>query len=221
MPSSQSPSIAGFALDPPAVRPPLDDAQIMRVAPAALHAELTRLKGEGCSLLLDIGAVDYPGREPRFDVVYHLLALPRRVASVAEVGNPRRVRLLVGVGGESPEVPSAVDLWPCADWAEREVFDLFGIRFAGHPHLRRIQMPADWEGHPLRKDYPLRGPAREATPRPAFALKSNVPAGAPPSGKVAAALQRQIARARGDGERADNGEPSAAAERAGGAGEKA
>jgi NADH-quinone oxidoreductase subunit C len=199
VPSPQAPSIAGFALDPPAVRPPLDDAEIIRTTPSQLHAELTRLKSDGCSLLLDIGAVDYLDRDPRFDVAYHLLALPRVPATIAEVGRPRRVRLLVGVGvgNQTAELPSAVDLWPCADWAEREVFDLFGIRFVGHPNLHRIQMPEDWEGYPLRKDYPLRGPAREATPRPSFALKSNVPAGAPPSGKVAAALQRQIARVRG------------------------
>ena len=156
-------------------------------------------------MLLDLGGVDYLGREPRFDVVYHLLALPARVATVAEVGTPRRLRVLVGVPAEGPELPSATALWPSADWAEREVFDLFGIVFTGHPDLRRIQMPYDWTGHPLRKDYPLRGPAREATPRPAFALKSNVPAGTPPSGKVAAALQKQIARARGQ---AVDGEPS-------------
>jgi len=199
VPSPQAPSIAGFALDPPAVRPPLDDAEIIRTTPSQLHAELTRLKSDGCSLLLDIGAVDYLDRDPRFDVAYHLLALPRVPATIAEVGRPRRVRLLVGVGvgNQTAELPSAVDLWPCADWAEREVFDLFGIGFVGHPNLHRIQMPEDWEGYPLRKDYPLRGPAREATPRPSFALKSNVPAGAPPSGKVAAALQRQIARVRG------------------------
>ncbi|MBC5799867.1 MAG: NADH-quinone oxidoreductase subunit C [Candidatus Eremiobacteraeota bacterium] len=199
MPSPQAPSIAGFALDPPAVRPPLDDAEIIRVDPGELHAQLAQLKSGGCSLLLDIGGVDYLERDPRFDVVYHLLALPRIRATVAEVGRPRRVRLLVGVGGEMPELASAVDLWPCADWAEREIFDLFGISFAGHPNLHRIQMPEGWEGHPLRKDYPLRGPAREATPRPSFALKSNVPAGTPPSGKVAAALQRRIARVRADG----------------------
>jgi hypothetical protein len=105
--------------------------------------------------------------------------------------------VLVGVPGKDATLTSVVDLWPSANWAEREIYDLFGIVFSGHPNLKRIQLPDDWEGHPLRKDYPLRGPAREATPRPPFALKSNVPAGTPPSGKVAAALQRQIARARG------------------------
>ena len=147
-------------------------------------------------MLLDIGGVDYLGREPRYDVVYHLLALPAKAASVADVGTPRRVRVLVGVPADAPNVPSVSDLWPSADWAEREIFDLFGIVFDGHPNLRRVQMPDDWEGHPLRKDYPLRGPAAEATPRPPFASKSNVPAGTPPAGKVAAALQKQIARAR-------------------------
>jgi NADH-quinone oxidoreductase subunit C len=197
VPSSQNPSFAPSALDPTALRPPLADAEIVRVAPAELLAKLTALRAEGYSLLLDVGGVDYLGREPRYDVVYHLLALPRAAASVAEVGTPRRLRVLCGVGADAPEVPTATGLWPSADWAEREIFDLFGIRFSGHPNLRRIQMPYDWVGHPLRKDYPLRGPAREATPRPPFALKSNVPAGAPPSGKVAAALQKQIARARG------------------------
>ncbi len=194
MPSSQTPSIAGTALDPTAVRPPIDDAEILRVEPQELRATVQRLRAEGCAMLLDIGAVDYLEREPRFDVVYHLLALPVHAASVAEVGTPRRVRVLAGIGGESPRLPTLTDLWPNADWAEREVFDLFGIAFDGHPDMRRIQMPYEWEGHPLRKDYPLRGPAREATPRPAFALKSNVPAGTPPDGRVAAALQAHAAR---------------------------
>ncbi len=193
MPSSQSPSIAGTALDPTAVRPAIDDAQIVRISRDELRATVTRLRAEGCSMLLDIGAVDYLERVPRFDVVYHLLALPLKAASVAEVGIPRRVRVLVGLAlGET--LPTLTDLWPSADWPEREIFDLFGLHFDGHPNLKRIQMPDDWEGHPLRKDYPLRGPAREATPRPAFALKSNVPAGAPPAGKVAEALQRRRAQ---------------------------
>jgi NADH-quinone oxidoreductase subunit C len=197
MPSSQNPSIAGLALDPTAVRPAIDDAEIMRVEPEALLATLSSLRAAGCTTLLDIGGVDYLGREPRFEVVYHLLALPAAAATPADVGRPRRVRVLVGVPEGATTLPSAVDLWPSANWAEREIFDLFGIVFSGHPDLKRIQMPADWVGYPLRKDYPLRGPAAEATPRPAFALKSNVPAGAPPAGKVAEALQRQIARARG------------------------
>jgi len=197
MPSPQTPSIAGYVLDPTTVRPPLSDAEILRISPDELRETLVRLREEGCSMLLDVGGVDYLARVPRFDVVYHLLTLPTVAASVAEVGTPRRVRVLVGVPVEHPHVPSVSDLWRSADWAEREVYDLFGIIFDGHPDLRRIQLPDEWEGYPLRKDYPLRGPAREATPRPSFALKSNVPAGAPPSGKVAEALRKQIARVRG------------------------
>lgn len=197
MPSSQTPPAGSTALDPTAVRPDIDDARIVRVAPSAVRAELERLKSEGFAMLLDIGGADYPGREPRFDVVYHLIKLSPAATSVAAIGRPDRVRVLCGVPEADPVVPTVSDLWPSANWAEREVFDLFGVRFAGHPDLRRIQLPADWEGHPLRKDYPLRGPARERTPRPSFALKSNVAAGTPASGRTAAALQRQIAAARG------------------------
>ncbi len=196
MPSTQSPPLLGGAIDPPAARPAIDDAVIERVQPAALHARLTQLKGEGFTLLLNVGAVDYPQRVPRFNVVYHLLKMPIRRASLKEVGTPQRLRVLCGVPQDDAVVPSVCDLWLSADWAEREIFDLFGIRFEGHPDLRRIQMPADWEGHPLRKDYPLRGPAREKSPRPAFALKSNVDAGTPPSGRTLQALQTQIAKAR-------------------------
>jgi NADH-quinone oxidoreductase subunit C len=197
MPSSQTPPAGGTALDPTAVRPDIDDARIIRVTPAEVRATLERLKGEGLTMLLDIGGADYPGREPRFDVVYHLISLASTARTVAAVGKPERVRVLCGVPEVDPVVPTMSDLWPAADWAEREVYDLFGVRFSGHPDLRRIQMPIEWEGYPLRKDYPLRGPAREKTPRPSFALKSNVAAGTPASGRTAAALQRQIAAARG------------------------
>ncbi len=196
MPSTQTPPIAGSAIDPTALRPPIDDAVIERVAPAELHARLAALRDEGYTMLLDLGAVDYLERTPRFDVVYHLLKLPARAAGVEAIGRPSRVRILCGVPAEHPHVASAMDLWRSADWAEREVFDLFGIVFDGHADLRRIQMPYDWEGHPLRKDYPLRGPARERAPRPAFALKSNVQAGTPPSGRTLEALQAEVKRVR-------------------------
>jgi NADH-quinone oxidoreductase subunit C len=197
MPSSQTPPAGGTALDPTAVRADIGDARVIRVTPADVRATLERLRGEGFAMLIDIGGADYPGREPRFDVVYHLIALTSGARTVAAVGKPERVRVLCGVPEADPTVPTMSDLWPAADWAEREVYDLFGVHFSGHPDLRRIQMPVEWEGYPLRKDYPLRGPAREKTPRPSFALKSNVAAGTPASGRTAAALQRQIAAARG------------------------
>jgi NADH-quinone oxidoreductase subunit C len=197
VPSSQQPPAGATALDPTALRSDLGDARPIRITPAELRATLERLRNEGFALLLDIGGVDYLGREPRFDVVYHLVKVSAAARTIEAIGRPERVRVLCGVAGSEPEVPSVVDLWPSADWAEREVFDLFGIRFAGHPDLRRIQMPDDWTGHPLRKDYPLRGPAQERSPRPSFALKSNVAAGTPAAGRTAAALQRQIAAARG------------------------
>jgi len=186
------PPIAGSAVDPPALRPAIQDATIERVAPQNVRARLEALKADGYAMLLDLGAVDYPQRVPRFDVVYHLLKLMPGAATVSQVDTPQRYRLLCGVAFEHPRVPSVVDLWRNADWAEREVFDLFGITFEGHPDLRRIQMPTHWEGHPLRKDYPLRGPARERSPRPQFANKSNLVAGTPPSGRTAEALAQQV-----------------------------
>jgi NADH-quinone oxidoreductase subunit C len=102
------------------------------------------------NMLETITAVDWPERVPRFDVVYQLLSLP----------NQCFIRLKVRVGQrreEHPEVPSITSVWPGANWYEREVYDLFGITFTGHPDLRRILMPMDWTTHPLRKDYPLNG----------------------------------------------------------------
>ena len=95
--------------------------------------------------LIDVTAVDYPGRTPRFEVVYQLRSLP----------HSHRLRVKVGVPEEDPAVPTASTLWKSALWAERETFDMFGIRFTGHPDLRRILMYPEFEGYPLRKDYPL------------------------------------------------------------------
>lgn len=190
MPSTQTPPIAGTAIDPTSVRPPIEDAVIERVALPALRARLEALRNDGWLMLLDLGAADYPARAQRFDLVYHFLKLEPPMRDVTAVGRPERLRLLCACG-DGETAPTACDLWPSANWAEREIFDLFGIRFDGHPDLRRIQMPHTWQGHPLRKDYPLRGPARERAPRPAFALKSNVQAGTPPSGETLSALQEQ------------------------------
>jgi NADH-quinone oxidoreductase subunit C len=96
----------------------------------------------------DVTAVDWPARAAeRFDVVYCLFSTNRR----ARV----RIKTRVADGGA---VPSVAGVWAAANWLEREVFDMFGIRFAGHPDLRRILMPEEWQGHPQRKDYPLEGP---------------------------------------------------------------
>jgi len=106
-------------------------------------------------VLVEITAADYLPREPRFEVVYHLVRLgveqPTRAGSTPQA----RVRLKVRVPGEAPWVPTACDLFRAANWLEREVWDLFGIRFEGHPDLRRLLLTDDWEGHPLRKDYPV------------------------------------------------------------------
>ncbi len=99
------------------------------------------------AFLADLTGVDRFPIEPRFELNYHLLSLARR----------ERVRLRVRVSGNDPVVESVTAVWPTANWHEREVFDLFGVRFEGHPDLRRILMPEDWEGHPLRKDYPVEG----------------------------------------------------------------
>jgi NADH-quinone oxidoreductase subunit C len=105
--------------------------------------------------LADVAAVDRLPAEPRFEVVYHLASLGPAVARQPGGPPPRRVRLKVRVPADRPIVPSVVDVWPTANWPEREAWDLMGIAFDGHPDLRRVLMPDDWEGHPLRKDYPV------------------------------------------------------------------
>jgi len=99
------------------------------------------------NFLSDVTCVDWLPQEPRFEVVYHLLSIPRK----------ERVRLKVRLSGSSPVLDSMVPVWPAANYFEREIYDLFGVRFSGHPYLRRLLMPEDWDGHPLRKDYPVEG----------------------------------------------------------------
>lgn len=99
------------------------------------------------SFLADVSCTDWPGRDPRIWMAYHLLS-PE---------GSHRVRVKVGLPAEDLRVDSAVGMFPAADWQEREVYDFFGVTFDGHPNLRRILMPDDWEGHPLRKDHPLGG----------------------------------------------------------------
>lgn len=106
---------------------------------------LRSAQAAGFAFLTDLTAIDRHPQEPRFEVVYLLTAPEARA----------RLRLKVRLPAGEAVVSTATTVWPAANWLEREVFDLFGVRFDGHPDLKRILMPDDWEGHPLRKDFPL------------------------------------------------------------------
>ena len=99
------------------------------------------------NLLTDATCLDRFPMEPRYELQYHLVSIPLR----------QKVRIRVRLFGNDPVVDSMVPVWPGANWLEREIFDLFGIQFTGHPDLRRILLPDDWEGYPLRKDFPVEG----------------------------------------------------------------
>jgi len=114
----------------------LDIARFLHDAPEASFDHLT-----------DICSVDYPEDRLRFEVVYHLHSL----------GLHRRLRLKARLSGEDPAIASVTGIWKGAEFLEREVYDMYGVRFSGHPDPRRILMPSEYTGHPLRKDYPLRG----------------------------------------------------------------
>ncbi len=102
--------------------------------------------------LIDVCGADYLGKkEKRFEVVYHLYSVKHRHA----------LRVKAEVAGDKPSIDSVVGIWAGANWHEREAYDMYGIVFNGHPDLRRILLPEDWEGFPLRKDYPLKGPEKE------------------------------------------------------------
>jgi NADH-quinone oxidoreductase subunit C len=120
----------------------------LEVAPAKITSVCGFLKYDQQFVRLStVTAVDRWPTEPRFEVVYHLHSVERN----------ERVRVKCRVSGEQPSIDSVTGVWHGANWYEREVFDLFGIQFVGHPNLTRILMPEDWEGHPLRKDYPVTG----------------------------------------------------------------
>jgi NADH-quinone oxidoreductase subunit C len=108
-------------------------------------------KEQGFNFLTDLCGVDFLGKSPRFMVVYHLYNLKTH----------DRLRLKVPVDEKDPRVDTVSVVWATANWHERECWDLVGISFNNHPDLRRILMPEDWQGHPLRKDYPIQGPGRE------------------------------------------------------------
>ncbi len=106
------------------------------------------------NFLLDLTAVDYLGRDPRFEVVYHLASIDVTPGAAQPSPLRHRLRVKVGVAEVPCECPSASAVYASANWMEREVFDLYGVRFSGHPDLRRLLLYEQFKGHPLRKDYP-------------------------------------------------------------------
>jgi NADH-quinone oxidoreductase subunit C len=119
----------------------------LTVTSETIRAASEVLRAAGYNFFEDMTAVDWYPSSPRFQLSYHLLSHVHK----------ERIRLRSMVGEADPSVESITTVWPGANYYEREVFDLFGIRFEGHPNLRRIMMPEDWQGHPLRKDYPVEG----------------------------------------------------------------
>lgn len=117
------------------------------VARENIIAACEAVKQAGYNFLEDVTAVDWYPSEPRFQITYHILSHSLKA----------RVRLVVRLNEGDAVIDSIVGVWPSANFYEREVFDLFGVHFGGHPNLTRIMMPEDWNGHPLRKDYPVEG----------------------------------------------------------------
>jgi NADH-quinone oxidoreductase subunit C len=119
----------------------------LTVAPETIRDAALAVKDAGYNAFEDMTAVDWLPSDPRFQLSYHILSHKYK----------ERIRLHAWVKEENPAIESITSVWPGANYYEREVFDLFGIRFEGHPNLRRILMPEDWVGYPLRKDYPVEG----------------------------------------------------------------
>jgi NADH-quinone oxidoreductase subunit C len=123
------------------------DELTLTIVREQIVAAARAVRDAGYNFLEDVTCVDMFPDEPRFRVVYHILSHKLR----------ERVRLVVLADSVDPVVESVTSVWPSANFCEREIFDLFGVRFGGHPNLRRIMMPEEWEGHPLRKNYPVEG----------------------------------------------------------------
>ncbi len=126
-----------------------NDHILVHTVPTALATMVTHLKSKKGFLfntLIDITAVDFPAKEKRFDVIYHFLSMTEN----------KRCRVTISID-ESEAVPSITSVFECANWFEREIFDLFGVKFTSHPDLRRILTDYGFEGHPLRKDFPTSG----------------------------------------------------------------
>ena len=124
------------------------DELTIEVAAGSITEALRRLKNDlKFERLTSVTGVDRFPKEPRFEVVYHLQSIERK----------QRIRIKARISGANPQIETVCGVYRGADWYERETFDLFGIRFLNHPNMTRIVMPEDWEGHPLRKDYPVTG----------------------------------------------------------------
>jgi NADH-quinone oxidoreductase subunit C len=123
------------------------DELTITVARESIIAAAKAVQEAGYNFLEDVTAVDWYPSEPRFQIVYHILSHALK----------QRVRLVVRLDSDDAAVDSITGVWPSANFYEREIFDLFGVHIGGHPNLKRIMMPEEWEGHPLRKDYPVEG----------------------------------------------------------------
>ena len=138
-----------LALDDVAVTAKFEfDELTVEVAPASIVEALRRVKNQlNFERLSTVTGVDRYPAEPRFEIVYHLQS----------IAGKQRLRLKARLSGDNPEIESAFPVYRSANWYEREVFDLYGVRFLNHPNMTRIMLPDDWEGHPLRKDVPVTG----------------------------------------------------------------
>lgn len=148
--NAENPAVAALTQKlPDAIQAAKFDRQelTLTLARESIVAACHVLQAAGYNFLIDVTCVDWYPNQPRFQITYHLLSQ----------GLKQRIRLCVLVDEGDASVDSITDVWPAANFYEREVFDLFGVRFGGHPNLRRLLMPEEYSGHPLRKDFPVEG----------------------------------------------------------------